>query len=305
MWKLRGHNRKGCKGQGGASQADGSSQQSQGARQAASARNVSSQVASSSQQIQAARQVVGARNASSQAGGSSQQIKGPEQGVGVRNASSQAAGSSEPSATPSQASHIPSQHSARPTQASQGPRQGCSLKRHDQGLNKLSFAQSRVGNVTSKRTLSIQARYSNDGGSNSGSAFIGGFVLGGVLVGTLGAIFAPQISKALAGTDKKELLKKLPNFIYDEEKALESGVEMGGSGSTKRPFVQAFNVSDIHHVRLDHLDNIIKCGMKTRQKLAQKIAELNSAIDDVSSQLKSDDDEPANGVVPDETEALA
>ncbi|GKD26679.1 inner membrane localized protein, partial [Tanacetum coccineum] len=104
------------------------------------------------------------------------------------------------------------------------------------GLNKLSFAQSRVGNVTSKRTLSIQARYSNDGGSSSGSAFIGGFVLGGVLVGTLGAIFAPQ---------------------------------------------------------------------KTRQKLAQKIAELNSAIDDVSSQLKSDDDEPANGVVPDETEALA
>ncbi|GKB72284.1 peroxidase N1-like protein, partial [Tanacetum coccineum] len=109
------------------------------------------------------------------------------------------------------------------------------------GLNKLSFAQSRVGNVTSKRTLSIQARYSNDGGSNSRSAFIGGFVLGGVLVGTLGAIFAPHISKALAGTDKKELLKKLPNFIYDEEKALE----------------------------------------KTRQKLAQKIAELNSAIDDV------------------------
>ncbi|GJY17981.1 zinc finger, CCHC-type containing protein [Tanacetum coccineum] len=132
---------------------------------------------------------------------------------------------------------------------------GCSLKRHDQGLNKLSFAQSRVGNVTSKRTLyssKIQVKHvsnvlyclcvvtfkiplfkastvkllledfillnDNDGGSNSGSAFIGGFVLGGVLVGTLGAIFAPQ---ALAGTDKKELLKKLPNFIYDEEKALE------------------------------------------------------------------------------------
>ncbi|GJS10928.1 inner membrane localized protein [Tanacetum coccineum] len=120
-----------------------------------------------------------------------------------------------------------------------------------------------------KLTLSIQARYSNDGGSNSGSAFIGGFVLGGVL-----------IIKALAGTDKKELLKKLPNFIYDEEKTLEisgemAGSEMGGSGSTKRLF-------------------------KTRQKLAQKIAELNSAIG-----IISDDDELANGVVPDETEALA
>lgn len=46
--------------------------------------------------------------------------------------------------------------------------------------------------------------------------------------------------------------------------------------------------------------------------MAQKIAELNSAIDGVSSQLKSDDDDDdddddsiANGVVPDETEALA
>ncbi|KAD5960211.1 hypothetical protein E3N88_11683 [Mikania micrantha] len=80
-----------------------------------------------------------------------------------------------------------------------------------------------------------------------------------------GCLLARLISNALAGTDKKELLKKLPNFIYDEEKALE----------------------------------------KTRQKLAQKIAELNSAIDDVSSQLKSDDEEVANDGVPDETEALA
>ncbi|GKB90709.1 mutator type transposase [Tanacetum coccineum] len=44
-----GHNRKGCKSQGGASQVGGSSQQSQGARKAASARNISSQAAGSSQ----------------------------------------------------------------------------------------------------------------------------------------------------------------------------------------------------------------------------------------------------------------
>ncbi|KVI07670.1 hypothetical protein Ccrd_013975 [Cynara cardunculus var. scolymus] len=118
---------------------------------------------------------------------------------------------------------------------------GSSVKKLDQGFTKLSFGQSRVGNLqllTSKRTFSIQAGYSDDGRSNSGSAFVGGFVLGGLLVGTLGCIYAPQ---------------------------------------------------------------------KTRQKLAKKIAELNSAIDDVSSQLKSDDDEPVtnNGVVPDESEALA
>lgn len=31
----------------------------------------------------------------------------------------------------------------------------------------------------------------------------------------------PQISKAIAGADRKELMRKLPKFIYDEEKALE------------------------------------------------------------------------------------
>ena len=30
-----------------------------------------------------------------------------------------------------------------------------------------------------------------------------------------------QISKALAGADRKDLMRKLPKFIYDEEKALE------------------------------------------------------------------------------------
>lgn len=33
--------------------------------------------------------------------------------------------------------------------------------------------------------------------------------------------FLTQISRALAGTDRKEIMKKLPKFIYDEDKALE------------------------------------------------------------------------------------
>ncbi|GKA27251.1 hypothetical protein Tco_0713419 [Tanacetum coccineum] len=79
-----GHNRKGCRGQGGASQASGSSQagarQADGVRQAVGARQAAS-----------ARQATGARNVSNQA-------------VGSRNASSQAASASQPSATPSTAS---------------------------------------------------------------------------------------------------------------------------------------------------------------------------------------------------------
>ncbi|KAI3783269.1 hypothetical protein L1987_42346 [Smallanthus sonchifolius] len=133
---------------------------------------------------------------------------------------------------------------------------------------KLLFGQSLVGNVQShksKREFSIQAGYSER--SIGGSAFVGGFVLGGLIVGTLGCVYAPKISKALAGTDKKELLRKLPAFIYDEEKALE----------------------------------------RTRKKLTEKIAQLNDAIDDVSSQLKSDDENSnENGaIVPEKSQSVA
>ncbi|WP_248793034.1 hypothetical protein, partial [Escherichia coli] len=75
---------------------------------------------------------------------------------------------------------------------------------------------------TLKRSLTVQAGYSGDTGRpSSASIFVGGFILGGIVVGTLGCVYAPQISKALAGTDRKDLMRKLPKFIYDEEKALE------------------------------------------------------------------------------------
>ncbi|KAJ9670972.1 hypothetical protein PVL29_027110 [Vitis rotundifolia] len=72
-----------------------------------------------------------------------------------------------------------------------------------------------------------------------------------------------HISKALAGADRKDLMRKLPKFIYDEEKALE----------------------------------------KTRKILTDKIAQLNSAIDDVSAQLRADDAPNGSAVNPDEIEA--
>ncbi|XP_062097235.1 uncharacterized protein LOC133803278 [Humulus lupulus] len=115
----------------------------------------------------------------------------------------------------------------------------------------------------SRKSLAVQAAYSDGGRPSSASIFIGGFVLGGIIVGTLGCVYAPQISKALTATDRKDLMRKLPKFIYDEEKALE----------------------------------------KTRKVLAEKIAQLNSAIDDVSSQLRSEDGPNGVAVSSDEIEA--
>ncbi|XP_031404212.1 uncharacterized protein LOC116213429 isoform X2 [Punica granatum] len=138
----------------------------------------------------------------------------------------------------------------------------------------LSFHSNRARDLqlsSSRRLTTIRAGYSDDGKPSSASIFVGGFVLGGVIVGALGCIFAPQISKALAATDRKDLMRKLPKFIYDEEKALE----------------------------------LFSVLQKTRKVLTEKIAQLNSAIDEVSAQLRSEESPDATSVDPDEVEAPA
>ncbi|XP_071721931.1 uncharacterized protein [Rutidosis leptorrhynchoides] len=129
----------------------------------------------------------------------------------------------------------------------------------------LSFGPKKLQLSTSRKPLAIQASYRDSERSSSAGIFVGGFVLGGIIVGTLGCVYAPQISKALAGAaaDKKDLMRKLPKFIYDEEKALE----------------------------------------KTRKILAEKIAQLNSAIDEVSFQLRPEDNTNGVAVNSDEMEA--
>ncbi|RWW11680.1 hypothetical protein GW17_00024694 [Ensete ventricosum] len=83
----------------------------------------------------------------------------------------------------------------------------------------------------------------NGGKPNSASIFVGGFVLGGIVVGALACVYAPQISKALTETDKKDLMRRLPKFIYDEEKALEVSLDDYGINISAAT-VTAANCSD-------------------------------------------------------------
>ncbi|KAJ6792181.1 uncharacterized protein M6B38_159730 [Iris pallida] len=148
---------------------------------------------------------------------------------------------------------------------------GCSSKLLDQSFVKFSpmslsllpIRHSKSELATSKHRVIVRAGLSDTGKPSSASIFVGGFVLGGIIVGTLGCVYAPQISKALAGANKKDLMRKLPNFIYNEEKALE----------------------------------------KTRKVLEKKIAQLNLAIDDISSELRADNAPNGAVVSSDEIEA--
>ncbi|KAL6493289.1 hypothetical protein OROGR_033048 [Orobanche gracilis] len=128
---------------------------------------------------------------------------------------------------------------------------GSHVKSADRCLGSTSSAFSFKGTKNSfarRRALVVQASYSDGGRPSSTSVFVGGFLLGGLIAGTLGCVYAPQISNALISSrDQKDLMRKLPKCIYDEEKAVE----------------------------------------KQRKKLAQRIEELNSAIDNVSNQFRS------------------
>jgi len=117
-----------------------------------------------------------------------------------------------------------------------------------------------------------------------------GFVVGGVIFGALGFLFAPQISAALLSEDQR---LKLPKFLDEEEKDPEA---------TKQARVPANFLKTATFPRPLTLLRIKCCTQAIRedivcslQDLADKIASLNAAIDDVSAQLKAQDSvaEPA------------
>ncbi|GMP32221.1 hypothetical protein CsSME_00006077 [Camellia sinensis var. sinensis] len=210
---------------------------------------------------------------------------------------------------------------------------GSSLMQVDQCLSSKNLLmsttyQGKVKALKYKRPFTVQA--SADGGRpSSASIFVGGFVLGGIVVGALGCIYAPQISKALAGADRKDLMRKLPKFIYDEEKALELTFIIyydfffGHPLSKSYPWLEFVSVpqflvicfilccivsffflnpATLHQPKMMMM-MMMMIKQETRKILTEKIAQLNSAIDDVSSQLRADDTPNGTAVSPDELEA--
>lgn len=106
-------------------------------------------------------------------------------------------------------------------------------------------------------------------------------MVGGVVCGALGFIFAPQISKALLGDDDRLKLR------WDE--AADGEVRCFGSTTALWAVGCAgHEVSSRGCFPASMRLLLLSCHQQvTKQNLADKIAQLNAAIDDVSSQLNS------------------
>ncbi|KAI8475517.1 MAG: hypothetical protein J3K34DRAFT_464813 [Monoraphidium minutum] len=87
-----------------------------------------------------------------------------------------------------------------------GPMRGGACQQH-RAAGSRRVAAARPSSAS--RQLSVVARAER----GSDSSFLSGFVMGGVVFGTLGFLFAPQISRALLGDDHR---LRLPRFMEEE-----------------------------------------------------------------------------------------
>ncbi|OEL24809.1 hypothetical protein BAE44_0014172 [Dichanthelium oligosanthes] len=109
--------------------------------------------------------------------------------------------------------------------------------------------------------------------SKGGGGFLTGFLIGGAIFGTLGYVFAPQISRTL-------------DSLLDESG---QDSESDETGLQRVPRTQGGQYYD------EGLE-------KTRQTLGDKISQLNLAIDKAASRLKRVTGSVENEAVKDETE---
>ncbi|GJP45967.1 hypothetical protein CLOM_g9380 [Closterium sp. NIES-68] len=68
--------------------------------------------------------------------------------------------------------------------------------------------------TAARKLIVADSDYRRDSG---GGGFFPGFILGGVVFGALGYLFAPQISKAILGTNEEGSSPKLPKWISESD----------------------------------------------------------------------------------------
>ncbi|KAI4322003.1 hypothetical protein L6164_021729 [Bauhinia variegata] len=104
----------------------------------------------------------------------------------------------------------------------------------------------RKSNLVSRKRSSSICADYREGGRGRGGDFVAGFLLGGAVFGTVAYIFAPQIRRTLLNEDEYGFRRARRPIYYNEDEGLE----------------------------------------RTRRTLNEKIRQLNSAIDNVSSRLR-------------------
>ncbi|XP_015698508.1 uncharacterized protein LOC102721131 [Oryza brachyantha] len=131
---------------------------------------------------------------------------------------------------------------------------GCSVGKLklERNASRLAIPSASNNDANHRGTLAICRAQSED--SKGGGGFLTGFLIGGAIFGTLGYVFAPQISKTL-------------DSLLDE------------SGQDSE--------SDEHGLVKPRYGRYYDEGLeKTRQTLGDKISQLNLAIDKAASRLK-------------------
>ncbi|XP_062185510.1 uncharacterized protein LOC133889071 isoform X2 [Phragmites australis] len=149
---------------------------------------------------------------------------------------------------------------------------GCKNSKLKSNRNQLQFAvSSSSGNANHGGRLTICRAQSED--SKGGGGFLTGFLIGGAIFGTLGYVFAPQISRTL------------DSFLDENGQDVES--DETGFQRVARPRNGRYYDEGLE---------------KTRQTLGDKISQLNLAIDKAASRLRRVTGNVENEAVSEETE---
>jgi hypothetical protein len=134
---------------------------------------------------------------------------------------------------------------------------------------------------------------------SSSDGFLAGFVVGGVVFGALGFLFAPQLSRSLLGARRARRLAPLPIRCLLAcalgLRRLPPPLPLSSTpltaASSPPPLPSSPRTGEDQRLKLPRFleEEGSKDPEATKQDLIDKIAQLNASIDEVASQLRSKD----------------